>query len=164
MSDAIATLFLEASTAKLEKMEDVLTTCVGKLSDAQVWEKRAEHENAVGNLILHLCGNMRQWILHGIGGQPDVRTRDAEFAENGTMTGAELLERFHSTVAEVKAVIASLPAARLAERINPQNREVSVLEAVYQVVSHVEQHVGQVILLTKQMLQRDLDLTIPRKR
>lgn len=164
MSDAIATLFLEYSVTKLNKMEELLTTCVNKLSDEQVWRKRGDHENAIGNLILHLCGNMRQWILHGIAGHPDVRTRDEEFSAGGTLTGAQLLERFHTTATEAKTVIASLPAERLTDRINPQHGEVAVLDAVYQVVSHVEGHVGQVILLTKQMLHRDLDLTLPRKR
>ena len=107
---------------------------------------------------------MRQWIMHGVGGAKDVRVRDAEFSANGGLSGAALMEMFASTVAEAHAVIASLPAGRLVEKTTPQKREVSVLEAIYQVVAHVEQHVGQVILLTKQMTGTDLDLTIPRPR
>jgi len=93
-----------------------------------------------------------------------VRTRDAEFAAQGELTGVELMELFRATVAEASAVIAQTPAARLVERTTPQGRDVSVLDAIYQVVGHVQQHVGQAILLTKQMVGEDLDLTIPRMR
>src|SRR5437660_3528127 len=134
MNNEIGILFLKASSAKLEQMTGYLKTCLGKLSDQQVWQRQGAHENAVGNLVLHLCGNMRQWIMHGCGGAPDVRVRDREFSVADGMTAAQLVEHFETTVAEARGVIDSLPPARLAERTSPQGREVSVLEAVYQVV------------------------------
>jgi Protein of unknown function (DUF1572)/Clp amino terminal domain, pathogenicity island component len=156
--------FLEYSCNKLDMMVKDLRACVGRLTDAQIWERHGAHENAVGNLVLHLCGNMRQWVMHGIGGVKDVRVRDAEFSADGGLAGPALIELFESTVAEARGVIASLPAERLVERITPQTHEVSVLGAIYQVVGHVQQHVGQIILLTKQMTRQDLDLTMPRPR
>jgi uncharacterized damage-inducible protein DinB len=162
--DQIATLFLDFSCVKLEQMSQHLTDCLAKLTDAQMWQRGGPHENAIGNLILHLCGNMRQWILHGVGGRPDTRTRDLEFSATSGLTGAELMELFRTSIAEATAVIAATTPARLLERIKPQGREVTVLDAIYQVVGHVELHVGQVILLTKQMTAQDLDLTIPRPR
>jgi len=164
----IAELFLGYSGRKLEQMMGYLSSCVGRLSDEQVWQRGGEHENSIGNLLLHLDGNMRQWILHGVDRQPDVRERDAEFSAAGGMGRAELLAQFGGTVRESCAVLAKLPAERLTERTNPQPTgqigEVSVLEAIYQVVGHVQQHVGQIILLTKQMAGTDLDLSMPRKR
>jgi hypothetical protein len=80
------------------------------------------------------------------------------------MSGAELITLFEATMSEAKGVIAAVPAERLVERITPQGRDVTVLEAIYQVVGHVQQHVGQIILVTKQMLETDLDLTMPRPR
>lgn len=165
MNSEIAALFLDHSARKLDQMTGCLTACLGKLTDQQVWQRDGDHENAIGNLILHLCGNMRQWIMHGIGGNPDVRVRDAEFLLTGdASTAAQLRELFETTVAEAREIIVTLPHERLTERINPQNREVSVLDAIYQVVSHVQQHMGQIILLTKQMYGQDLDLTTPRPR
>jgi uncharacterized damage-inducible protein DinB len=164
MDNEIGVLFLKSSSAKLELMTGYLKTCLGKLSDEQVWERHGAHENAVGNLVLHLCGNMRQWIMHGCGGASDVRVRDKEFSAGSGLTAAQLSELFQATVTEARAVIDSLPPARLVERTTPQGRDVSVLEAIYQVVGHVQQHVGQIILLTKQMTGRDLDLTMPRPR
>jgi uncharacterized damage-inducible protein DinB len=156
--------FLDVSCRRLGQMTEYLTACVKKLTDEQIWRRQGAHENAVGNLVLHLCGNARQWIMHGVGGAPDVRVRDKEFSAEGGMTGAELIALFEATMAEAKAVIAVVPAERMVERITPQGRDVSVLEAIYQVVGHVQQHVGQIILVTKQMLEKDLDLTMPRPR
>ncbi len=164
MADSAASLFLNHSTTKLDQMTGFLKSCLDKLSDEQVWERHGAHENAVGNLVLHLCGNMRQWVIHGVGGAADVRVRDAEFNQQSGLTAAELYQHFSDTVTETKAVIASLPHERLTERTRPQDRDVSVLDAIYQVVGHVQQHVGQIILLTKQMTGRDLDLTMPRPR
>ncbi len=164
MTNEIAALFLDYSNKKLEQAAKDMKICLGKLTDAQVWERQGEHENAPGNLILHLCGNMRQWIMHGVGGAKDVRVRDAEFTPRDGWSPAALTELFEKTVAEARSVIETVPPERLVERITPQNREVSVLEAIYQVVGHVQQHAGQIILLTKQMTGKDLDLTMPRPR
>jgi hypothetical protein len=164
LDNEVAELFLEYSCRKLEEMTSTLQACVGKLTDAQIWERHGAHENAVGNLVLHLCGNTRQWVIAGVGGAVDVRKRDEEFCADGGIGGEELMERFSATVTEARKVLARVPAERLTERITPQNREVSVLGAIYQVVGHVQQHIGQIILLTKQMTGADLDLTMPRKR
>lgn len=164
MDNEIGNLFLRFSSAKLEQMTGFLTSCMRRLSDEQVWERHGAHENAVGNLILHLCGNMRQWIMHGVGGAADVRVREEEFSADGGMTVAELVRLFEQTVREARGVIDSLPPERLVDRTAPQGREVTKLEAIYQVVGHVQQHVGQIILLTKQMCGTGLDLTTPRPR
>jgi uncharacterized damage-inducible protein DinB len=165
MDSQIATLFLDFSGRKLEQMTTTLNACLNRLSDEQVWQRGGAHENAIGNLVLHLCGNMRQWIMHGVDRQPDVRVRDAEFSADGGMGRAELIALFGQTVAEAREILAKLPAERLTDRTNPQKMgEVAVLDAIYQVVGHVQQHVGQIILLTKQMAATDLDLSMPRPR
>src|SRR5260370_14320456 len=127
MDNEIAALFLDYSCKKLDAMTANLRVCLGKLTDAQIWERHGAHENAVGNLVLHLCGNMRQWIMHGVGGAPDVRVRDKEFSADGGLSGAALIEKFETTVAEARGIIDSLPPAGLVERTAAQNREVSVL-------------------------------------
>ena len=160
----IAALFLSFSCTKLDQMTGHLAACLGRLSDAQIWQRGGAHENAIGNLVLHLCGNMRQWIMHGVGGQPDLRTRDLEFSAATGHSGSELMKLFRSTIGEATTIIAATTPAHLVERTTPQGRDVTVLDAIYQVVGHVQQHVGQIILLTKQMTAQDLDLTIPRPR
>lgn len=164
MTNDVATIFLDCSDRKLVQMVGSMTACLERLNDEQIWRRGGEHENAVGNLVLHLCGNMRQWIMHGVGGVPDVRVRDAEFSARSGSGGAELVKLFAATVEEARGVIASLLHERLTERINPQYGEVAVLEAIYQVLGHVQLHVGQVMVLTKQMVGTDLDLSLPRVR
>jgi hypothetical protein len=164
LENRITADFLDVSCRRLGQMTEYLVACLKKLSDVQIWERRGAYENAVGNLVLHLCGNARQWVIHGVGGAPDVRVRDKEFSADGGMSGAELIALFESTIDEVKLVIAAVPAERMTERVHPQGRDVSVLEAIYQVVGHVQQHTGQIILLTKQKVADDLDLTMPRPR
>ncbi|WP_373694163.1 DinB family protein [Edaphobacter paludis] len=143
-----------------------MSTCLGKLTDEQIWSRGGAHENAVGNIVLHLCGNIRQWVMHGISGTEDIRVREAEFSADGGVSGTVLAEMFAATVAEARTIIARLPPERLTDRTSPQpgRPEVSVLEAIYQVVAHAHEHVGQIILVTKQMITTDLDLTMPRPR
>ena len=164
MHSEIAALFLDASLRKLEQMHKHVETCLEKLEPQQIWLREAEHENTVGNLILHLCGNMRQWIMHGVGGAPDIRKRDEEFAASGGYTAGQLAQLFSSHLQEASAVIAAVLPERLTERIRPQNMDTTVLGAIYQVVGHVQMHVGQIIVITKRLTARDLDLTLPRPR
>jgi uncharacterized damage-inducible protein DinB len=160
----VTAIFLDVSCRKLGQMTEHLVACMKKLSDEQVWQRNGAHENTVGNLVLHLCGNARQWIIHGVGSATDVRVRDMEFSTDGGMPGAELIALFEETMKEVKAVIAAVPTERMMERTTPHGDDVSVLEAIYHVVAHVHVHVGQIIVLTKKMLGTDLNLTIPRPR
>jgi hypothetical protein len=147
----IAALFVDHSVNKLRQMTGAIDTCLGKLTDAQIWERQGNQENAVGNLILHLCGNVRQWIGYGVGGEPDIRVRDAEFSAKDGLTRAQLVGRMHETVDQAIEIIGGLNAERLSERIVPQGKEVSVLEAVYQVVGHFQQHTGQIQFVTKRV-------------
>ena len=166
MSNEIAETFLDFSCRRLDMVATNMKVCLGKLTDEQIWRRGGPHENAVGNIVLHLCGNIRQWAIHGVGGSKDIRVREAEFSADGGLTGAELSENFAATIAEARNIIATLPHERLTDRTAPQpgRPEVSVLEAIYQVVAHAHEHIGQIILVTKQMIATDLDLTTPRPR
>jgi len=128
---------------------------VRKLKAEQVWLRGSDNDNAIGNLLLHLNGNVRQWILHGVGGQPDRRDRDSEFAARDGDPEA-LLTALRATVADAAAVIRAVPAERLTERILPQDYDVSVMEAIYHVVEHFAGHAFQIFLLTKMFSGRDL--------
>lgn len=164
----IAAEFLAFSTKKMDDLHQDISACLDKLSEEQIWKRGAPHENSIGNLLLHLEGNIRQWILHGIAGQPDVRRRDDEFTLTPALDSRQAFANFTLTFNEARGVIGTLPVARLTEIIDPQPtgtwRHTPILDAIYKVVSHLEYHTGQIVLLTKQMYGRDLDLSIPRKR
>src|SRR5437870_2863873 len=90
---AISRLFLRFSSNKLQQLSARVDKCLARLSDEQVWARGSENENAAGNLVLHLCGNVRQCIMASIGGEPDTRHRDGEFSAHGGLTTRELRER-----------------------------------------------------------------------
>ena len=149
-------IFIKFSADKLEQLHGRIQDCLARLTPEQIWARHSENENAVGNLVLHLSGNVRQWIGSGVAELPDHRERDAEFDARGGMAPADLSQLLKTTVVEATAVIREVPAARLTERILPQGYDVTVLEAIAHVVEHFSQHTGQIILLTKMLTGEDL--------
>jgi uncharacterized damage-inducible protein DinB len=147
-------IFIQYSVQKLNQSAATIDTCLGKLTEDQVWERGSKNENAVGNLVLHVCGNVRQWIISGAGSSPDTRHRDAEFAALEGPSKLELRSRLAATAAEACSVIRSLSAERLAAHVTIQSHHLTVLEAVYHVIEHFSLHTGQIIFATK-MLTRD---------
>lgn len=149
-------LFLEYSLNKLEQLHSRIRDCLNKLGEDEIWARGAENENAIGNLVLHLAGNVRQWIVAGVGGETDTRLRDQEFAARGDTHKKDLVERLEVTVAQAKTVLENLPPDRLTSRITIQKYDVTVLEAIYHVVEHFSQHTGQIIFATKMLTGDDL--------
>ena len=153
---ALESIFLDCSVRRLNQLAARIDDCVGRLSTEQLWFRGGQNQNAAGNLVLHLAGNLRQWIVSGVGGAPDARDRDAEFAARGGFGAQELRDRLGAAVSEAGAVIAVLPPARLAAHVRIQGYEVTVLEAIYHVVEHFAQHTGQIIFAAKAATGADL--------
>ncbi len=149
-------LFLEFSAKKLRQLLSRIHVCLELLDEDRLWLRAGDSSNSIANLCLHLSGNVRQWILHGIAGQPDTRTRDAEFAARAGFDKAALWARLNDTVQQACAVLDQLPPADLTRTVRPQNYDVFVLEAVYHVVEHFAQHTGQILYATKALTGADL--------
>jgi len=140
------------ATEYLPKIE----RCLERLTDEQIWWRANEESNSIGNLVLHLCGNARQWIVCGLGAQPDKRIRDAEFAQRDAIARVELLQLLRSTVSDVETTLRALDPVTLLEKRKIQGSEVDVLEAIFHVTEHFSMHTGQIIMLTKMMTSDDL--------
>jgi len=140
------------STEYLPKIE----RCLEQLTDAQIWFRPNEASNSIGNLVLHLCGNARQWIVAGLGDSPGRRDRDSEFRQREVIPRVELVECVRTTVREVEQVLANLDSNVVLERRTIQGKDVEVLEAIFHVTEHFSMHTGQIILLTKMLAQRDM--------
>src|ERR1700691_4699595 len=129
--------FLSFAVTRLKLTQTEIRRCCDHLSEDQMWHRAGDYENSVANLLLHLEGNMRQWILHGIAGHPDVRERDAEFSLTPTTDSATARARFNATLEEAAAVIAAVPPERLLEIVDPQPtgiaRHPTILEAIFKV-------------------------------
>ena len=145
-------LFLSHSVWKLLQMQATIEARLPLFTPKQIWAKAKPTENAVGNLLLHMCGNVRYYICHGIDGQPNVRDRAAEFAST---SHDDLPGLLRSTIADASAVLTKLPASRLtdplpADLIVPPGVR-TVLELIYQIDGHFQLHTGQIIFAAKQL-------------
>ena len=156
MTDTLHQEFLRCSAERLRLSSGRVESCLGKLNDEQIWARGSENANAIGNLVLHLCGNVRQWIISGVGGAPDLRQRDGEFAARGGVAVSELIERLRGTVDEAAAMLERVTAERLMEPLAIQGYHVTGMEAIYHVVEHFSGHTGQIIFATKMLTGEDL--------
>lgn len=156
-SSTISRAFLDrASEFLLSDYLPKIERCLEKLTDEQIWWRANEESNSIGNLILHLCGNARQWIICGVGGQPDNRNRDAEFAQRGVIARDELLTILRSTLAEVDTTLRTFDPSLLLEYRKIQGNDVELLYAIFHVTEHFSMHTGQIIMLTKMLTGSDL--------
>lgn len=142
--------FIDKSRAYLsDEFRIKIRRSVEALPAEMLWWRPNEQSNSVGNLLLHLAGNVRQWIVGGVGGEPDVRDRAGEFSASEGMSAQELLAQLDQTLDEADAVLTRLRPEELGARCRIQGRDVTVLEALYQVVQHFALHLGQIILVAK---------------
>jgi uncharacterized damage-inducible protein DinB len=128
--------------AKLRRAVEVLPA-------DRLWWRPDELSNSVGNLLLHLNGNVRQWIVCGVGQASGSRERSAEFSARGGPGAAALLADLEATLSEVDRILGGLSVDNLLEPRSIQGRDLTVLEAVYHVVEHFSLHLGQIVLLAK---------------
>lgn len=123
--------------------------CLDVLPADALWRRTDASSNSVGNLLLHLAGNARQWMVSGVGAARDTRNRRAEFEAREGDDADSLFAALRATLDEVDVILAGLSHGRLGEELVIQGRTVSVFDAVYHVVEHFSLHTGQIILLTK---------------
>jgi uncharacterized damage-inducible protein DinB len=133
-----------------------IKNCLAQLSTEEIWGRPNENSNSVGNLILHLTGNVRQWILTGLGGAPDVRERQQEFDERGPIPTEDLLNGITAVLHEVDELLDRLSPDDLTKKRSIQGYEESGLSVLVHVVEHFSYHVGQIAYITKAV--KDIDL------
>lgn len=136
-----------------------LAGCLRELSIDQIWWRPNPASNSVGNLALHLEGNVRQWIISGLGGAPDTRQRDLEFQQRGPLPRRLLLARLRMTVGQACRVLGKLSAHNVSREFAIQGFRVTGLEAVFHVAEHFSHHAGQIILATKMLTGKNLCFT-----
>lgn len=152
-----ASLFVEFSREKvIDQYWPRLRACVESLTDDQIWWRPNAASNSIGNLVLHLNGNVRQWLVASFERLEDGRDRPAEFAANDGISREELLERLGQTMERAGVVLARLTEADLLAHYEIQGYHVTGLSAVYQVVEHFGLHYGQIAYITKMLREVDL--------
>lgn len=134
-----------------------ISAALVELNDEQIWWRPNEASNSIGNLILHLAGNVRQWMIAGVGGATDVRQRASEFAERDQISKNQLMALLTETLEEVDVVLTGLERelatvqsdAPLQRECVPQGYAQTVLDAVFHVAEHFSYHTGQIVQLAK---------------
>lgn len=148
-AESTTRLFLEFSRTQLMEYWTRLRGCVESLTDDQVWWRPNEASNSIGNLLLHLNGNVGQWLVGSFNPTGAARDRAAEFAERHLVPRAVLLGTLDATLQEASAVLSRLTEADLLTTLHIQGYTVSGVEAVYHVVEHFGMHYGQILYITK---------------
>lgn len=152
--------FVEVSQNSLSKQYlPRIEACLHRLSEDEIWWRPNPASNSAGNLVLHLCGNVRQWIVSGLGSAEDLRERNLEFAEHGPIPRHRLIAQLRRTVREACRVLGRVRESSLTKRYGIQGFRVSGLYAALHVVEHFSHHAGQIIYITKLKRGEDLKFT-----
>ena len=155
-----ASLFLANSQHLMAKHNlPHIVECLQQLSEDEIWWRPNAASNSAGNLVLHLSGNVRQWILAGLGGTEDRRERDREFAERGPIPRQALITQLRRTARDACRVVSKLSDDSLSRKYEIQGYKVTGLDAVYHVTEHFGYHTGQIIYITKLRRAQDLKFT-----
>jgi uncharacterized damage-inducible protein DinB len=123
--------------------------CLDQLTDDEIWHRPNAETVSIGNLVIHLCGNARQWICSGLGGEPDHRQRSTEFEERGPIPRGELIQRLEQIEADVRRVLDSVDPASLLDKRPVQVYQESGISILVHVVEHFSYHTGQITYAVK---------------
>jgi Protein of unknown function (DUF1572) len=151
-ADELAVIVGTAAAQEFDSALKRIKHCLDQLNDEQVWWRSQPSLNSIGNLILHLCGNLRQWIVSGVGGASDLRNRPAEFAERGPIPKEELVSRLEAVVEEAKGILVRVDARQLTEVRRIQGLDVTGAAAIFDSVPHFRGHTQEIIHMTRLQL------------
>ncbi len=153
---SISEEFLDQSVMRMQECSQKIRDCLMKIDDATFWDRPNDASNSVGHLLTHLRGNIRQYIISGLGGAPDVRQRDLEFVYPAERNRHEVENAFFQMVDEAVAVIGGVSRQELLRRSQVQGFDLSGLGIILHVVEHLSYHTGQIAYITKSITNSDL--------
>jgi uncharacterized damage-inducible protein DinB len=156
MQSLLAKEFMEQSVFRLNENTPRIAKCLNELIESEIWLRPNEASNSIGNLILHLCGNIRQYAISSLGGKPDTRKRDEEFAAKGGYNRLQLLEMLESTVVEAINTILESNEENLLKTRMVQGFHLSGTGIIIHVTEHFSYHTGQIAFMTKMLKGKDL--------
>lgn len=164
--DKFKTEFVENAIYRMNESTRMIKKTFEELSESDIWRKPNNSSNSIGNLILHLCGNIGQYIIASLGENPDTRERDLEFSTADGLAKAELLQQLIKTVETAKSTIENATTEQLLKKRMVQGFEFSGIGVVIHAVEHYSYHTGQIAFWTKLLKDKDLgfydglDLTV----
>ena len=156
MNEKFIEEFIGQAIHRIDENTQKLATCMQELNENEIWKRPNLHSNSVGNIILHLCGNIRQYAISSLGNSKDVRERDKEFSADGGNSGPELFRKLTDTIEQAKSVIQSTTEKELLRERKVQGYTHSVIGIILHVTEHYSYHTGQIIFWTKLLKDKDL--------
>ena len=161
MVKEIGPVFVQLSRRQIQAGREKILHCLEQLNDEELWWRTSDGANSVGNIILHLGGNVRQWIIHGLSGKSEPRDRPAEFSTE-KIPRAELLDGFEKTLKEVDDNLATLldqidefGSEILLTKRRIQGFDETILSAIYDCVTHFRGHAQEIVYVTRQQRKGD---------
>jgi uncharacterized damage-inducible protein DinB len=149
-------LIAETRRRLMEEGVPRIKKCLAELSEAEIWYRPNEHSNSVGNLVLHLCGNVRQWLLSSLGGQADTRKRQSEFDERGPIPASALTQRLDEVMDEVEKLLEGLTTEQILQSYTVQGFQETGVSILVHVIEHFSYHVGQITYFVKWRKDREM--------
>lgn len=148
--------FIEQAIFRMDENTNRITKCLEELREEELWKRPNNSSNSIGNLVLHLCGNITQYIISSLGGREDLRTRDAEFAASGGLLKAELLTMLNRTTQQAKEVMSRLLSSQMLPKRSVQGFDFSAIGIIIHVVEHYSYHTGQIVFWVKLLKDKDM--------
>lgn len=148
--------FIDQSVFRMKESLERIEKCLDQLSEDEVWHKPNEASNSVGNLIVHLNGNVTQYILAGMGGAKDNRNRDKEFEKTGGKDKKKLLSEFKTTMEKAFEACENMSPMDMLIQRTIQGFTLSGMGVIIHVVEHLSYHTGQIAYITKALTNQDL--------
>ena len=156
MENAFAKEFIEQSIYRIEENTHRIIKCLREIDEIEIWKFPNDNSNSIGNLILHLCGNIRQYAISALGEIKDIRERDKEFSTKPGHTKSELLNELSHTISEAVGIIENIDENRLTKIYSVQGFNLSGIGIIIHVTEHYSYHTGQIVFFTKQIKNKDL--------
>jgi uncharacterized damage-inducible protein DinB len=157
MAEELIKEFIEQAIHRIDENTPRITRCMNELEEADTWRRPNDSSNSIGNLILHLCGNITQYIISSLGEAEDIRERDKEFSANGGYSKFELTNELIATVEKAKRIIQNMNRNSLLRKRLVQGFEYSGMGIIIHVTEHYSYHTGQIVFWTKLLRDKDLE-------
>jgi uncharacterized damage-inducible protein DinB len=148
--------FTDQAINRLKENTPKIKKCFDELSEEEIWHRPNASSNSIGNMVLHLCGNITQYILSSLGEQEDKRERDKEFSAKGGLSKKELFDKLKSSVDQAAQIIETIDPEDMLRKRSVQGYELSAIGIIIHVVEHYSYHTGQIIFWTKLLKDKDL--------
>ncbi|HEY2722545.1 MAG TPA: DinB family protein [Chitinophagaceae bacterium] len=156
MTEDLRTELIQEAIHRIDENTQKIVASLNELDETEIWKRPNSHSNSTGNILLHLCGNIRQYAISSLGKQEDTRERDKEFSAVGGYSKSELLNKFLGTIAEAKSVIQNISTNELLRKRQVQGFIHSGAGIIIHVTEHLSYHTGQLIFWIKLLKDKDL--------